>query len=66
MTILLSSKPQEWKWNDASGAERSGETSWKVFHVAKRNGYALFAAGMSVGLTNLTCGMSVGIIGMVR
>ena len=33
------------------------------FHEAKRSGYQLFAAGTMVGLTNLTCGICVGIIG---
>lgn len=27
------------------------------------SGYAIFAAGIGVGLTNITCGMSVGIVG---
>ena len=33
------------------------------FHEAKRDGFKLFAAGLLVGLTNLTCGICVGIIG---
>lgn len=33
------------------------------FHDAKQRGYALFGAGLIVGLTNLTCGFSVGVVG---
>ena len=62
VTILLQQKPGGWAWNNQATA-REGDASWAEFHKAKRNGYGIFAAGIAVGLTNLTCGMSVGIIG---
>ena len=33
------------------------------FHEAKRDAYKIFASGLMVGLSNLTCGVCVGIIG---
>lgn len=35
----------------------------EMFHDAKQRGFALFGAGLIVGLTNLTCGFSVGVVG---
>ena len=34
-----------------------------TFQKAEYAGYCLFAAGLVVGLSNLTCGMSVGVVG---
>ena len=58
-------RPRAWNWNALSGtaAERYAITNLNTFHDAKRRGYALFGAGLMVGLTNLTCGFSVGIVG---
>ena len=58
----MQQKPGGWEWNNQA-QKRTGAGSWEVFHDAKRKGYGIFAAGIAVGLTNLTCGMSVGIIG---
>ena len=33
------------------------------FHESKKKGYLVFWAGAIVGLTNLVCGLSVGIVG---
>ena len=38
-------------------------TDAKDFHKDKRTGYMIFWAGVTGGLTNLVCGISVGIIG---
>ena len=34
-----------------------------AFHETKKKAYMVFAAGLIVGLTNLACGLCVGIIG---
>ena len=53
----MSNKPKGWTYvTDASDKDSS-------FHDAKRKGYAVFWAGLIVGLTNLACGYGVGIIG---
>ena len=55
IAILLQGKPKGWEWNKVQNAT--------TFHEAKKEGYKLFNAGALVGLTNLTCGICVGIIG---
>ena len=35
----------------------------KAFHESKVKAYMVFTAGMIVGLTNLACGLCVGVIG---
>lgn len=61
------SRPRAWTWNNdnvnAAAETRYAIGNLKSFHDAKRKGYALFGAGLMVGLTNLTCGFSVGIVG---
>ena len=61
------SRPKAWGWNNdfvgQSTVEKYSTTHLASFHDAKRKGYALFGAGLMVGLTNLTCGFSVGIVG---
>lgn len=60
-------RPKAWIWNTtnngASPTEKYDIGQLNTFHDAKRKGYALFGAGLMVGLTNLTCGFSVGIVG---
>ena len=50
--ILLMNKPGSWEITDE-----------KSFHESKVKAYRLFWAGAIVGLTNLVCGLSVGIVG---
>ena len=58
-------KPTAWTWNTQTVAneQKFDLNNLGNFHDAKRRGYALFGAGLMVGLTNLTCGMSVGAVG---
>ena len=49
-----------------TNVKSSGASSWasaKEFHNDKRTCYMVFWAGITGGLTNLVCGVSVGIIG---
>ena len=58
IAILLQSKPKFWEFNTTTSAKTDA-----MFHKAKRDGYNLFAAGLMTGLSNLACGLTVGIIG---
>ena len=60
VAILLSAKPKGWKYNSDG---MNSNVQRPEFHRGKREGYQLFAAGIMVGFTNLTCGICVGIIG---
>ena len=59
------SRPKGWTWNTLGAEEQKkySETTLGHFHDAKRRGYAMFGGGCIVGLTNLTCGFAVGIVG---
>lgn len=63
--ILMISRPKAWGWNGLQAEEQKkySENTLNVFHDAKRKGYAMFGGGLIVGLTNLTCGFAVGIVG---
>ena len=61
MTIILQNKPKEWQY-DAVGSANF-QTNILKFHEYKRNGYAIFNAGLMCGLTNFICGYCVGVIG---
>ena len=63
--ILMISRPKGWTWNTLGAEEQKkySETTLGHFHDAKRRGYAMFGGGCIVGLTNLTCGFAVGIVG---
>ena len=52
VAILLQGKPKDFKYSDE-----------RTFHETKRKGYAVFWAGAIVGITNLVCGISVGVVG---
>ncbi len=54
--ILMTNKPKNWQTITFGDDDQS-------FHAVKRKGYAVFWAGMIVGLTNLACGYGVGVIG---
>ena len=56
IAILLQGKPNNWPYN-------KGQTDIGNFHLAKVEGYKIFACGSLVGFTNLACGLCVGIIG---
>ena len=49
---MLQGKPKDFKSTDLTS-----------FHDSKRKGYAVFWAGAIVGVTNLVCGISVGVVG---
>ena len=57
VAILLQNKPPAWAYN------KSDTFDVNLFHEAKRKAYAVFAAGVLAGFTNMACGFCVGIIG---
>ena len=62
IAIILYQKPAAWEWNQLKEGADLSEMK-KAFHDTKKKAYMVFAAGMIVGLTNLACGLCVGIIG---
>ena len=60
--ILMINRPKSWGWNSSQRGD-GVEANTISFHDAKRKGYALFGAGLIVGLTNLACGYAVGVVG---
>ena len=59
VAILMGTKPKAWEYQVA-GSQSFDHDS---FHLIKRKGYAIFAAGFTTGITNFACGLCVGIIG---
>lgn len=54
--IVLAGYLEEFTWSEA-------ETNPKIRSKNWMSGYLMFAAGLSVGLVNLFCGIAVGIVG---
>lgn len=64
VAIILYQKPNSWAWNQKDyGKDTEVSQMKKDFHESKIKAYMVFAAGLIVGLTNLACGLCVGVIG---